>query len=246
MLDHPAIAARYFFPQPDRFPSPLRVPVDGAVLACSHARSGGRLTVVHFHGNGEVVGDWREGFPEWLAERGCDLLLAEYRGYGMSTGEPLLGTMLGDVPAIVRAAGLDPRRVVFFGRSVGSIFALEGVARFPEAAGLVLESGIADVLERLLLRVEPEELGVTEAAFETEVARRLDHRAKISAYRGPALLLHAARDGLVDAEHSRKLASWAGGQVTLRLLPNGDHNSVLGENQAEYLGALETFLSAIP
>jgi hypothetical protein len=245
VLDHPVIAERYFFPRPDRFPAPLRIPVEGAVLACSLHRAGGDLTVVHYHGNGEVAGDWREGLPDWLAARGCDLLLAEYRGYGMSTGEPRLGAMLDDVAATVRGAGLDPRRVVFFGRSVGSLFALEGVARFPEAAGLVLESGIADVLERLLLRVEPAELGVTPAAFEAAVARRLDQRQKIAGYRGPVLVLHAARDGLVDVSHGERLAAWAGGAATLRTFARGDHNSILSENQEEYLEALGAFLGRI-
>ena len=246
VLDHPAIAERYFFPRPDRFPAPLRVPVEGAVLACSLHRAGGeRLTVVHFHGNGEVVGDWREGFPGWLADCGCDLLLAEYRGYGMSTGEPRLGAMLDDVAALVRGAGLDPRRVVFFGRSVGSLFALEGVARFPEAAGLVVESGIADVLERLLLRVEPAELGVTPAAFEAAVGRRLDQRRKMAGYRGPVLVLHSAHDGLVDVSHGERLAAWAGGPATLRTFPRGDHNSILAENREEYRAALQAFLAGL-
>jgi len=246
LLDHPIIAGRYFFPRPDRFPAPLRIPVPGAVLACSLHRAGkDRRTVVHFHGNGEVVGDWREGLPRWLDERGFDLLLAEYRGYGMSTGEPRLGAMLGDVPAIVRGAGLDPRRVVFFGRSVGSLFALEGVARFPEAAGLVLESGIADVLERLLLRVGPAELSTSPAAFAAAVAGRLDQRAKIAGYRGPVLVLHAEQDGLVEVSHGERLAAWAGGPATLRTFPRGDHNSILAENQEEYLAALESFLDGL-
>jgi hypothetical protein len=242
VLDHPLIAQRYFFPRPDRFPAPLRIPVEGAVLACSHHRAGGRLTVVHFHGNGEVAGDWREELPGWLASLGCDLLLAEYRGYGMSSGEPRLGAMLGDVPAVVRGAGLDPSRVVFFGRSVGSLFALEGVARHPEAAGLVLESGIADVAERLLLRVAPGELGVTPAAFREAVDRRLDQRRKIAGYRGPVLVLHAAHDDLVDPSHGERLAAWAGGPATLRILPRGDHNSVLAENEEEYREAVRAFL----
>jgi len=247
LLDHPVLAERYFFPRPDRFPAPLSIPVLGATLACSlHPAPAGGLTVVHFHGNGEVVGDWRQGFPGWLAARRVGLLLAEYRGYGMSTGEPALGRMLDDVGAVVRGSGLDPARVVFFGRSVGSLFALEGVARFPAAAGLVLESGIADVLERLLLRVDPAELGASSGDFEAAVARRLDQRGKIAAYRGPVLVLHAQADGLVDVSHGRRLAAWAGGPATLLPFARGDHNSILAENQEEYLGALAGFLGGLP
>jgi len=248
LLDHPVLAARYFFPRPDRLPSRVRVDVEveGATLCCARfpAPPGG-LVVLHFHGNGEAAADWADGFPSWLAARGHGLFLAEYRGYGGSTGEPLLGRLLSDAGALVAAAGAPPGRIVLFGRSVGSLLALEAAARFPGAAGLVLESAIADPLERLLLRVDPAELGVTEEDFAAGVSARLDHRAKIAAYGGPVLVLHAEHDGLVDVSHGRRLAAWAGARATLRTFPRGDHNSVLAENEAEYLGALEEFLARL-
>jgi hypothetical protein len=200
--------------------------------------------VVHFHGNGEVVSDWQDGLEAFLGSLGWDLLLAEYRGYGASTGEPRLGRMLADVGPVLEAAG-PPGKVVVFGRSVGSLFALEAVARFPDVAGLVLESAIADPLERLLLRVDPRELGVDAGAFAAAVRSRLDARAKIAAYRGPVLVLHARHDGLVDASHGERLAAWAGGPVTARILERGDHNSILAENEEAYLEALGEFLAAV-
>ena len=47
-------------------------------------------TVIYFHGNGEVVADYLPSFPEWITRAGCNVLLAEYRGYGMSSGTPAL------------------------------------------------------------------------------------------------------------------------------------------------------------
>src|SRR5512138_588972 len=242
LLDHPLVAARYFFPRRAFIPEPRWVDAGDARLACALRRTDAPdpLTVVHFHGNGEVVADWLEdGLADAITGRlGCDLLLAEYRGYGLSTGAPRLGRMLDDVEAIVRAAGVPPERIVLFGRSVGSIFAIEAAARFPSAAGLVLESGIADVLERLLLRVEPEEVGATAAAFEAAVAARLDHRAKLAAYPGPVLVMHALHDDLVPAAHARRLAEWAAGPVILKLFEHGDHNSLLAANACAYLAAV--------
>jgi pimeloyl-ACP methyl ester carboxylesterase len=185
-----------------------------------------------------VVADWQDGFAERVTAMGCDLLLAEYRGYGMSTGEPRLGRMLDDVEAVIRAAGAPPERIVAFGRSVGSIFAIEAVSRFPRIAGLVLESGIADVLERLLLRVDPQDVGATPAQFAAAVAARLDHRRKLAAYPGPVLVLHTLFDDLVPATHGERLAEWAAGPVLLKLLDRGDHNSILAENEAAYFDAL--------
>jgi pimeloyl-ACP methyl ester carboxylesterase len=245
LLDHPLIAERYFFPRRSRPRSRLDVGAGDAVLACAlHRADPERHTVVHFHGNGEVVADWQEGFDDFVGRLGWDLLLAEYRGYGASTGEPRLGRMLDDVEPILRAAG-PPARVVVFGRSVGSILALEAVARFPEVAGLVLESAIADPLERLLLRVEPRELGVDRATFEAAVAARLDHRAKIRGYPGPVLILHTRHDGLIDPSHAERLAAWAGGPVTKLIFEDGDHNSILAANEERYLTAVAGFLANV-
>jgi pimeloyl-ACP methyl ester carboxylesterase len=246
VLDHPVIAARYFFPRRDRPRAPFRVEVDGATLACSFHRAGPDApTAVHFHGNGEVVADYLDGFADRLTALGWNLLLAEYRGYGASTGEPRLGAMLDDVEAVVRAAGAPPERLVLFGRSVGSIFALEGVARFPEAAGLVLESAVADPLERLLLRLEPEELGLSAGELAAACERRLDHRRKIGSYQGPVLVLHATHDDLVDASNARRLAAWAGGPVALHLFERGDHNSILAANEDAYFAALSDFAARL-
>ena len=240
VLDHPLVSRRYFFPRPGGVQSPLLVDAGDARLACAfHPPLPGGLTVVHFHGNGEIAADWADILPRRFARIGMGLLLAEYRGYGASTGEALLGKMLDDVGPVMRAAGAPPSRIVVFGRSVGSIFALEAVARFPDVAALVLESAIASPLERLLLRLDPREMGVTPEAFEAACEARLDHRRKIGAYRGPTLLMHCMEDSLVPAGDARRLATWAGGHTTLRLFERGDHNSILAENEEEYFQAIE-------
>lgn len=190
-----------------------------------------------------MVADWQDGFPERIAALGCNLLLAEYRGYGGSTGAPRLGRMLDDVAAVVGAAG-PAERVILFGRSVGSIFALEGVSRFPRVAGLVLESGIADVLERLLLRIAPAELDASEDELAAAVSDRLDHRRKLAGYRGPTLVMHTLFDDLVPVTHAERLAEWAGGAVTLELFDRGHHNSILAENEDAYLAALAALVAA--
>jgi len=246
VLDHPLVSARYFFPRPCRLSAPVMVASGDAMLACAafHPHPGGP-TLLHFHGNGEVVADWLEGFPELVAAMGANLFLAEYRGYGMSTGTPQLGRMLEDVARLVEACRAAPERLVPFGRSVGSIFAIEAAAVFP-VAGLVIESGVADPLERLRLRLDPRELGISEEAFAAAFARRLDHQKKLAGFHGPTLLLHADDDDLVPPDNARRLAAWAAGPVELRLLPQGGHNAILSQNLEEYAAALSGFLSRLP
>ena len=244
LLDHPLIASRYFFPGGRAPTARVDVPVEGATLACAvHRVPDAAGTVVFFHGNGEVVADWQGTLDKVVNAMGWDLFLAEYRGYGGSTGTPSLGRMLKDVGAVVEAAG-PPESLVVMGRSVGSLFALEAVRRFPAIAGLVLESSIADALERIMLRVTPAELGGTRAQWH-DLEERLDHRAKITGYPGPVLLLHTRHDGLVDVSHAERLAAWAGERATLRVFARGDHNSILFENAPEYLGELSLFLARV-
>jgi pimeloyl-ACP methyl ester carboxylesterase len=247
LLDHPLLNVRYFFPRPARFADPTWVDAGDAQLACAFRQvDGADLTIVHFHGNGEVVRDWLdEGLPERFAGLGASTLLAEYRGYGMSTGEPALGRMLDDVEAVIRAADQPPERLVLFGRSVGSIFALHAASRFPAVAGLVLESAIADPLERLLLRVDPAEVDRSPAEFAAEVNAQLDHRRKLAAYRGPVLVLHTLFDDLVPVTHAERLAEWAGGEATTVLFRRGHHNSILAENERAYVDAIGAFLAKV-
>ena len=235
ILDHPLIAARYFFPRPDPPPEPFFVEVDGARLACWRSTPrAGAPTLLHFHGNGEVVADQIPWLSDAFEAMGVNVFLAEYRGYGASTGEPLIGKMLDDVEAIFGAVESD--EVIVFGRSVGSIFAIEAVERHPEVAGLVLESGIADTHQRLRLRVQPWEMGTTEEAFEAACKARLDHRKKLGAYPGPLLVMHTRYDGLVDLSHGERNHAWAGGaDKKLVVFERGDHNSIFFANQSQYL-----------
>ncbi len=247
LLDHPLIASRYFFPRRVRLPGALEVRSAGVTLACyAYAPHAGAPTVLHFHGNGEVVADHLDDFAPALLAAGLNVFFAEYRGYGGSTGAPTLGAMLDDVEAILAAVGRPANEVVVYGRSVGSIFALELAARVPAVRALVLESGIAEPLERLRLRVSAAELGVTEAALAHEAARRLDHRAKLARYPGPVLLLHAAGDHLVPFDNAERLAAWAGARATLRRFAAGDHNTILLYNTAGIVAAVRDVALATP
>lgn len=245
IADHEIISQRYFFPQRHPLPGATMVDADDAQLACDAHDVGHDVTLVHFHGNGEIVGKYVPGFAEVLADLGANSFFAEYRGYGGSTGVPQLGAMLDDVSAIHDAVGKPDEQIVVFGRSIGSIYAIEFAARYPEIGGLVLESGIADVLERILLRASPSELGTTLEAMQEEFGRLFDHEQKLGQYTGPTLVLHTEHDHLVDKTHAERNAAWAGGDVELVMFERGDHNSIFGVNRDAYLEALRAFFERV-
>ncbi len=244
VLDHRTVSERYFFPRKAAVAAPMIVATDGVQLHCHrHIVSSEAPLLLHFHGNGEVVADWVGEWPQAFAARGVSTLLGEYRGYGGSTGDPQLARMLDDAIAIARQSGVPPARIVAYGRSIGSIYALHAAAELG-LAGLVIESGIADVGERLLLRMRPGELGVSSEAFAAALKASFDHKEKIERVRAPVLVFHAEGDDLVPISHGERLAEWAGERGTLRRFCRGDHNTIHAYNGDEIVAEAAAFALA--
>jgi len=245
-LDHPILSSRCLHPWPNRFDEPFFVEGNGFRLGCRYCRvHEDAPTIIHFHGNGETVADYIGEFEERITGLGANLLLAEYRGYGMSSGTPALAAMLEDVELVVTAAGIPAERIVFFGRSLGSLYALHGAARHPRAAGLIVESGLAAPLELILVRIEPCEVGATAEELRTSVERCLDQREKMAAFRGRVLVMHTRSDGLVPVSHAERLHAWANEPKQLLVFELGDHNTMLEANKDAYFAAVGAFIQSI-
>ena len=188
---HPIVSSRYFFPRREFVPDPYWVEAtDGSRLACYYQTvNPDAKTVVYFHGNGEVVADYLPSFPEWITRAGCNVLLAEYRGYGMSSGTPALVGMLDDVVPIIQSLNIPDHRVVLFCCLIGSLYALHGVSQRPQLGGLIIESGVADLTERFFQRVAPEELGFSESAVIDELRKHFDYTRKLGSFHGQTFSL---------------------------------------------------------
>ena len=245
LLDHPIIAARYFYPRSVDMSEPYWVEAaDGSRLACYYRGADPQAkTVIYFHGNGEVVSDYLPDFPEWFAHAGYNCLMAEYRGYGMSTGRPALAGMLDDVERVIDSLGIPDRQVVLFGRSIGSLYALHGVFRRPQLAGLILESGISDISERFFMRVQPDELSVSREVLVSELKAHFDFARKLGGYQGKTLILHTQHDELVPVHHAERLYEAAPEPKQIEIFARGGHNDILIWNRDVYMRLVEAFIA---
>lgn len=248
ILDHPFFNERYFFPRDAQVPEPFWVENGDVRLSCYyHLRNEHpeAKTVIYFHGNGEVVSDYMELFVPLFEQLGYNLLLAEYRGYSMSTGTPALVTMMEDVEKVIEAVQLPPERIVLYGRSIGSLFVTQGVWKYPDIAGLIIESGIAVLLERVLMRLRPEDLGVTMEQLEQEIDTHFNHPEKLKNYKGKTLVMHARNDSLVHCAHGQKLHEWAPEPKQLKIFEQGDHNDIFYVNADDYFKTVFEFLGSL-
>ena len=236
ILDSAAISGCYLFPQPRRVRNPFIVKVPGAELACyRNIADPDGLTVVHFHGNGEAVADYVPEMVDELTKLGLNSLFIEYREYGDSTGKAQLVAMLGDGEAALVTAEIPPEKAIVFGRSIGSLYAVELAHRCPNIAGLVIESGIADPAERFLAYADLAAAGLNEEQVFEEVKRHFNHREKMSGYSGPLLVMHTENDGMIDISHAERIYKWTGGsQKRLLRFRHGNHNTIKAYNHDEY------------
>ncbi len=243
VLAHPLLSSRFFPPRPAFLSDPHFVDVPGARLACW--RAGGEPLVLFFHGNGETADDARREIGADHVGLGAGVWIAEHRGVGGSTGRQTFPALLADAHAILAATGVPPERVIVFGRSIGSLAAIELASRH-RLAGLVLESGIADVGERIRAHARPDELGATDAELDAAIKTRFDHEAKLARHTAPILVLASGRDERIDRTHALRLAVWAGSDdKELVVFPRGRHHEVLSENRDKYLRALRAFLTRV-
>ena len=158
---------------------------------------------------------WRDGHRSCGRVRGTDRrprrepALAGYRGYGLSTGTRHWPRCWAMCALLVEAAGVDPARLIFFGRSLGSLYAVHGAALFPGAAGLIVESRIADPFERILLRVTPSSWGCRSSRTGGRRQTRRSTASQARRVRGRTLIVQYRGDDLVPVSHAERLYAWA-------------------------------------
>jgi uncharacterized protein len=196
----------------------LEVPVDGARLSVLHLRLPQPKGVVFFlHGNAGNLSGWFSN-AAFYREANFDLVMPDYRGYGKSTGRiQSEEQLLSDVRAVWDhvAPRYVGRRVVIYGRSLGTALAAELSSQLsasgrpadltvlvtPYSSIRELASEIYPVLPQFLVR------------YPLETAERA------RGIGGPIVLYHGDRDELIPLRHSERLQT---------ALPNAQLTVVIG------------------
>jgi len=95
-------------------------------------------TVLHLHGNGGNLA-WHLGGSWWLPEQGYQVLMVDYRGYGMSEGEPSLPAIYQDIDAAFKwldqAPEVQGKPLVLLGQSLGGALAVHYLVEHPQRQG---------------------------------------------------------------------------------------------------------------
>ncbi len=196
--------------------------------------------LVIFHGNAGNISHRLE----WLApfvQHGIGALLFDYRGYGNSLGRPSEKSFQEDATAVwdylVETRGLSVRRLVLFGRSLGSAPAVYLASR-RQVGGLILEGAFCrgKDMARQVFGFLPMHLFMK---------NRWEVAGALSGVRVPALIIHGTADEVVPFELGERLAETKG-PTSLEWwpIPGGGHldlHMLLGKR---YYERIEEFARA--
>ena len=220
---------------------------EGIKISCGFWVSGKECpSILYFHGNGETVAghDWIAPFYN---QRGINLFVADYRGYGSSDGKPTISNMIGDAHTIfkgfteiIEKEGFK-ESLFLMGRSLGSIPAVELAFNYQdEINGLIVESGTSNNFRRLL-----DSVGIIKNEAILGEESLFLNKVKIRQVRKPTLIIHGEYDQIISIEEGEELYQNSGTQdKQILIIPEADHNDVMMVNQSLYFDTIEEFVKA--
>ncbi|KAF2683436.1 BEM46 family protein-like protein [Lentithecium fluviatile CBS 122367] len=206
-----------------------------------HARN---ATLLMFHGNAGNIG-YRLPIAKILAEDlRCNVLMLQYRGYGLSSGIPNEKGLIIDAQTgldyIRQRHELRGTRIVLYGQSLGGAVSISLAAKNQkqgDIAGIILENTFTSMRKMIPAALPPAKY----LAFlchqvwpSDEVLPQITN--------APILFLSGLRDEIVPPSHMAKLFQLCRSEPKVwRELPNGSHNDTVAE--PGYFLYIESFLS---
>lgn len=219
--------------------APLEIAVGGGIRLRGWIMRGTARpapTVLYFGGNAEEV-SWTLSDARWPRE--WTIVGVNYRGYGASDGKPGEAALKADALAIYDAVSrrddVDPRRIVVFGRSLGTAIAVHVAAERPQIAAAVLVSPYDSMVAIGKLHYPWLPVGLL-------LRHRFDATDDAVRSHMPLLAIVGDHDAIIPPQRSRALYdAWSGPKQWLAVSGAG-HND-LG-NDADFWSAIGGFLAA--
>jgi uncharacterized protein len=194
---------------------------DGERLAAWYTpAAAGQPTILFLHGNADTIATRADRYRFYTGQ-GLGALFVEYRGFGASTGSPSEAGLVADAEAAhgwLVAAGVDPRRLVVAGESLGTGIAVILAAR-RKVAALLLEAPYSSMND-----VAARHYGWLPVRWLNK--NPIDAGALIGAVHVPVLMQHGDRDRTIPIELGRKLFDRANQPKEFVTVPGADHGMI--------------------
>lgn len=247
-LDQPQVLNYLFHPRIESGHRPrgenrddLMIPVDENINigASVHIANKAAPNLLFFHGNGEIVSDYDE-LGLFFTRVGLNFFVADYRGYGRSTGRPTVTAMMRDCHTLADFFGVYRMQndlsgpLCVMGRSLGSASAIELASkRGHEFHCLIVESGFAYASPLLrVLGIDPDQIGFKEE-------QGFENIDKIKIFSKPCLVIHAQHDHIIPFSEGQALYDASGAKDKILLeIKGANHNDI-------FIKGIELYMQAV-
>lgn len=183
----------------------------------------------------------RVNLAKALLSTGSSVLLYDYEGYGLSSGQPSLqalcidGTKFYDY--LVQEKKYDPSRIVLYGESLGCAASCK-IAAARKCAGMILQSGFSSLVAVArgmypLLNFWPESAFPQPAMSNSEM---------LSAPHPPLLIMHGKFDALVPLCHAERNYAAAANPKELILFERSGHIDLVEGEKAKFVSVVQKFM----
>ncbi len=199
---------------------------------------GNPASILWFHGNAGNISHRLENILLLRERLPLNIFIFDYRGYGRSEGRPTEeGTYLDGraaLKALKERKEVDPARILYFGRSLGSAVAVELALEEPPL-GLILESPFTSMKElaRRFLPFPP---------LASLVRTRYDTLSRIARLKAPILIIHGEQDEIVPFEQGRRLFEEAPAPKRFFPVPRAGHNDCYIVGGEPYFREIDKFV----
>lgn len=189
--------------------------------------------LICFHGNADLAVWQLDWAREVERHTRYAVFLAEYRGYMSLDGFPTYSNTKLDAQAahdyVVSALGVEPRRIAYFGHSLGSAIATE-LAEIRPPRALLLQSPFTSALE-MAGRVVSRPVA---ALWKTASRIHFQTRQAVSGLDVPVSVAHGKRDRLVPVRMGIDVYNAAKKKGEFLLVDEAGHNDVADVGGDQY------------
>ena len=203
-----------------------------------------QTTLLWFHGNAGNISHRVENIKLLHDKVGINVFIFDYRGYGRSQGTVSEEGTYRDGAAALRYLlsrkdkDVDPKRLIFFGRSLGAAVAAEQALQYPCQA-LILETPFASIAK------------MARAAFPflpiTSLLRtRYDTEDKVRRIKTPLLVIHGDQDDIVPYNHGKQVFAAAPEPKEFYTIRGARHNDTYIVGGDAYFAVLKNFIERAP
>ena len=190
--------------------------------------------ILFMHGNAGNIGHRWEKI-RILHDLDVSVFIFDYRGYGQSEGKPSETGIYKDTDAAYAylvGRGITPERIIVYGESIGSAFAIDLAAR-KSVKALIVEDTFTSV---------PAMVRRTMPFIPTFIlATKLDSFSKIAKIPVPKLIFHSIDDEIVPFEMGKTLFDAAAEPKRFVQL-RGGHNTTFLDDFEAYRSGLMKFI----